>query len=478
MNNEEQTNSELHLDAKDLQSLAKKGIAADDIAELTAEVNEQLSDNANDNANDDTDDDTDDGDVNNNAIKDDDNANDHNSPSNQKQPLDDTHNLTKSDKLKQEKKLDALKTHLAQKQNSQKIDYKAVRLTIEAGALPSAIYYVMNGLSAVIAGFGLLLNSPAVVIGAMLVAMLLGPITGLALALIDYRFSLVKQSLLTLVSGAVLIYCIGLVLGFLYPEHSMTAEIIGRTSPNTMDLMIALAGGTAGAYAMISPKLSVAVVGVAVATALVPPLTASAILLANGQYQLSLGAFLLALTNILAIQLTNALVLWWAGFRRLGIDEEQPSQSKWAQLLLFAKRNAITLILLAIIGSYLSMNFNQSLKQQNFEKSVNKIINTHIQDKPLYLVNTSFEKSNLNIGTHSPYLIYALIQGQTLLTHEDVKQMEIAIAQSTATKALLNDKPIKLQIRFVPEQVIQSTPIAKDDIKLDKSKLAQTQSSP
>ncbi|BBI68548.1 hypothetical protein PKHYL_27390 [Psychrobacter sp. KH172YL61] len=172
---------------------------------------------------------------------------------------------------------------MAEQFSDQKIDYPEVRVTIEANALPSKMYFVMNTLSAIIASYGLVTNSAAVVIGAMLVAMMLGPITGVALAIIDYRMPLLRKSLLTVLAGVFLVILVGFVVGLLHQGQPLTNEILSRTQPTSMDLMIALAGGTAGAYAMVSPHLSVAVVGVAVATALVPPLAASGILFANGE---------------------------------------------------------------------------------------------------------------------------------------------------------------------------------------------------
>lgn len=118
----------------------------------------------------------------------------------------------------------------------------------------------------------------------------------------------------------------GLCSGWLHKGQPLTAEVLSRTQPTSMDLMIALAGGTAGVYAMVSPHLSVAVVGVAVATALVPPLASSGILFANGEMTLGFGAALLALTNIIAIQFTNAMVLWFLGFRRL-VDDDYKSNT-------------------------------------------------------------------------------------------------------------------------------------------------------
>lgn len=249
----------------------------------------------------------------------------------------------------------------------------------------------------------------------------------------------------------------------------MTSEILARTRPNTMDIAIALAGGIAGAYGMVSPHLSVAVVGVALATTLVPPIVASGILLANGELILAMNAMILTITNILAIQVTNALVLWFMGFRRLDNSDEDTPSGKLSSALLFLKRNIITLVLLAVVSVYLTINFSRSLEQQRFEKTVKQIISDNINDKPLYLVSTNFSvgKDERN------YLIRAVIQGQTILTKDDVKTMEDAIIASDMPTELAKKKPIKLQIRFVPEQVIESTPVSREDVKLDKTEVNQ-----
>lgn len=89
----------------------------------------------------------------------------------------------------------------ALRENSKTIDHKQVRLNIQADALPSKTFFIMNALAAIIAGYGLLADSAAVVIGAMLVAMMLGPISGIALAFIDNRWILFRTAFTTLVLG-------------------------------------------------------------------------------------------------------------------------------------------------------------------------------------------------------------------------------------------------------------------------------------
>ncbi|MBH0005797.1 DUF389 domain-containing protein [Psychrobacter sp. SWN149] len=357
-----------------------------------------------------------------------------------------------------EDKLESYKQFVAEQFSNQKVDYPEVRVRIEANALPSKMYFIMNILSAIIASYGLVTNSAAVVIGAMLVAMMLGPITGVALAIIDHRMPLLRKSLITVIAGVSLVVLVGFIVGWLHKDQPLTAEILSRTQPTSMDLMIALAGGTAGAYAMVSPHLSVAVVGVAVATALVPPLAASGILFANGEMQLGLGALLLAVTNIIAIQFTNALVLWLLGFRRL-VDDDYKSNT----YLTFLQRNAVTLLLLGALGAYLTINLQTNAKQQVFESSVKEMINSYFIGRGNVLTNTQFDTLDDN------QVVRAVIRGETLPTSEDVRKIETIITQDMADN-FPDYLPIKLQLRYLPVQVIESNPLVTD--KLDKTDAA------
>lgn len=366
----------------------------------------------------------------------------------------------KEEEVKEEKeaKLESYKQFVAEQFSNQKVDYPEVRVTIEANALPSRMYFIMNTLSAIIASYGLVTNSAAVVIGAMLVAMMLGPITGVALAIIDHRMPLLRKSILTVLVGVSLVVLVGFIVGWLHKDQPLTAEILSRTQPTSMDLMIALAGGTAGAYAMVSPHLSVAVVGVAVATALVPPLAASGILFANGEIKFGFGALLLAVTNIVAIQFTNALVLWVLGFRRL-VDDDYKSNT----YLTFLQRNAVTLLLLGGLGTYLTINLHTNAKQQMFENNVKETINTYFVDKGNVLTNTQFDTADEN------QVVRAIIRGETTPSSYDVRQIESIITQDMA-KNFPDYLPIKLQLRYLPVQVIESNPLIQD--KLDKTDAA------
>ncbi|MCZ8370860.1 MAG: DUF389 domain-containing protein [Porphyrobacter sp.] len=132
-------------------------------------------------------------------------------------------------------------------------------------------YLFMTAMSGGIAVLGLLLASPAVVIGAMLLSPLMGPIMGLGFALAIGYSDWVKGSLRTLLIGSVMAVLLCAALVFFSPIQAVTSEIAARTRPNLFDLFVALFSALAGAYAMIRGKEG-AIAGVAIATALMPPL--------------------------------------------------------------------------------------------------------------------------------------------------------------------------------------------------------------
>jgi len=184
---------------------------------------------------------------------------------------------------------------------------------IEAVRRNSALdipHTLMNVLAASIASYGLLADSTAVVIGAMIVAMLLNPIRGVSMGLAESDHSLIYKAGISLLGGFAAVFIAAYIIGLANQEVPITGHITARTAPSFFDLVIALAGGVAGAYATVSPDLSVAFVGVAVATALVPPLSSCAILLARGDTKMADGALLLTFTNIVAIQLSSSVVFW------------------------------------------------------------------------------------------------------------------------------------------------------------------------
>lgn len=204
---------------------------------------------------------------------------------------------------------------------------KAVFKEIESSSSPSWRFWILTVLSTAIAAYGLLANSTAVVVGAMLVAPLMGPIFGLALATVTGHVVLMKRSLIAEVFGVVLAVGVGWVIGSMPLNLGATPEMAARIAPTLYDLLIAIFSGMAGAYASANSRVNAALPGVAISVALVPPLASCGLYLALGEYSASLGAFLLFTANFFAIQLASCGVylLFNLGaereVRRLGVGK-------------------------------------------------------------------------------------------------------------------------------------------------------------
>jgi len=254
----------------------------------------------------------------------------------------------------------------------------------------------MNVLATVIACYGLLENSPSVVIGAMLIAMLLGPISGVALGLVGGHDTLTRQAILSLLAGAGVVYGTALVFGFSHSVFPLTEEIYARTSPNLMDLMIALAGGATGAYAMTSPRLNVAFVGVAIATALVPPLASSAICLARGELWLSGGALLLALANMVGIQVASSVVMWLKGYRG-------PSDGRGVFGRLF-RHSVVNVLIFVALMAVLTINLQRLILKEVYEASVRDALQARASmHEGAYLADVRFRRDAAHLVVTAVY---------------------------------------------------------------------------
>ncbi len=177
-------------------------------------------------------------------------------------------------------------------------------------------FFVLIFLSTVIAAYGVLNDSTATVIGAMIVAPLMTPIMATAAALVMGAPQRSIKSLLLVGAGMALVIALSWLIGVSYSgviSFSQNTQIVGRISPRTTDLMIALASGAAGAFAYSRDDIADSLPGVAIAISLVPPLCIAGISLSQGEWTAAWGAMLLYMTNFLAILLTGGGVLAFLG---------------------------------------------------------------------------------------------------------------------------------------------------------------------
>ncbi|XAM01537.1 TIGR00341 family protein [Phycisphaeraceae bacterium D3-23] len=183
-------------------------------------------------------------------------------------------------------------------------------------------------LSTLIATLGLMQNSVAVVIGAMLVAPLMTPLVGCGLSVVQGNGRLIREAIHAVVLGFLLAFSIAVAMGYLIPHAGLTPQMLARGQPNMLDLGVAFVSGMAAAYATARPNLSGALPGVAIAAALVPPISTSGVALAHGDYITSAGASLLFVTNIVAIVLGAAISLYAVGMQPAHLHT---SKKRWTR---------------------------------------------------------------------------------------------------------------------------------------------------
>lgn len=184
-------------------------------------------------------------------------------------------------------------------------------------AEPSGNYYIMLFLSGVISTLGLLAGSTAAIIGAMIVAPLMGPIVGMAFAITMGNRRLLKRAGLSVATGALLTIATAYLICQVVGINTLNPEILERTRPTLLDLAIGLAAGAAGSFAKTRREVADALPGVAIAVALVPPLSVIGIGLAFRDYDIFLGSTLLFSTNLAGIILSGGLIFIWQDYGSL-----------------------------------------------------------------------------------------------------------------------------------------------------------------
>lgn len=189
----------------------------------------------------------------------------------------------------------------------------------DASAKRSA-FWIMLLLSGVIAAAGVIGDSTATVIGAMIVAPLSTPILGIGLGITTGRVGLIGRSLAYVLAGVVLVTTLGFVFAQVLPDPTnvlTNSQVVGRTSPTLMDLLAAIATGLVGAIAVCRRDVGDVLPGVAIAISLVPPLAVVGVCLGSGAPDLALGAGVLFASNVVAMIITSTAVFVTTGYAEL-----------------------------------------------------------------------------------------------------------------------------------------------------------------
>lgn len=199
----------------------------------------------------------------------------------------------------------------------------AVFIDGPVGGRASSRFWVLLLLAAIIASAGVVEDSTATVIGAMIVAPLMTPILGTALSIVLADRSHLARSMTLVIGGALVVIAIGFLFGLVdspTDRYLGDSQVSARISPRLIDLIAALATGTVGAFALVRADISDTLPGVAIAISLVPPLVVVGLMLAVGRLGDAGQAILLFGTNVAAIIATGTVVLLLYGIRSAALE--------------------------------------------------------------------------------------------------------------------------------------------------------------
>ncbi|MEG4032387.1 DUF389 domain-containing protein [Microcoleus sp. S36b_A4] len=265
-------------------------------------------------------------------------------------------------------------------------------------------YLVLILGSCIIATFGLLSNSAAVIIGAMIIAPLMLPIRGLAFGAVEGNVLLFRKGLVALAVGTVLAIFLACFLGALVQLPDFGSEVLARSKPTLLDLGIAIAAGGISGYAKVQPKVSATLAGTAIAVALMPPICVIGLGLSQANWSLSLGASLLYLTNLLGITLSCMLTSLIAGYTPL---HRARKALFWA------------LALTAILVIPLGVSFAELIEQAQLEVSLKRaLLNRTITFQRVELI-----KTDTNWLTKPPE-VRLIVRSSEALTPKQVQLLE------------------------------------------------------
>ncbi len=240
-------------------------------------------------------------------------------------------------------------------------------------------------LAASIATYGLLGDSVAVVIGAMIIAPLMLPIVGVAFGLSIGDSLAIKHTLLVSLGGIITTIAVGFILALplinIFQVENIS-QIMIRTSPGLIDLLASLFTGVAGAFALSRRDVSDTLPGIAIAISLVPPLANVGILLAFSNYTMAMGSLLLFMTNYFAILLTGASLFGFMGFTKAAILK-QPT-IRW-------KGVAISMFMLILISLPLGYNGYNIYINNSINQNVNLAVNDWLEGSEYELLSVDAE---------------------------------------------------------------------------------------
>jgi uncharacterized hydrophobic protein (TIGR00341 family) len=312
-------------------------------------------------------------------------------------------------------------------------------------------FLAMTVISAVVATAGLLLDSPAVVVGSMVIAPLIGPAMGASIGTVLSERDLFRESVkFQLIGGVVTIaaatvFALAVRYGLLVPpgiEVTTIPQISGRLSPDFLSLVVALGAGAAGVLSLAS-GVSVALVGVMIAAALVPPAAAVGISIAWGHPIAAVSSLVLVLVNILSINLSGLIVLWYLGYK----------PTTWFQInetrtTLF-KRISVLVVAIAVLSVFLGGVTYTTIQNAQFQNDAQEDVQQVLENTEgdPQLLDISFVGGQSHPFERSEKVIVTVGHERGQQFPDLVDRLSIKINQNT-------DQRVSVEVRFVQTEQI------------------------
>lgn len=344
---------------------------------------------------------------------------------------------------------------LSDKADDQEIE-RRIRDGVElSGATPWILMFAI-----IVASVGLNVNSTAVIIGAMLISPLMGPIMGAGLGLAVYDFDLVKRALSNLAIATVISLIVSTLYFSVTPLQEAQSELLARTSPTIWDVFIALFGGLAGIIGITRQEKSNVIPGVAIATALMPPVCTAGYGLASGHWDFVGGALYLYLINCVFIALATIIGIRVLRLKRQGFADAEVERRVKLSLLVIALGTAIP-------SGYLAVRL---VKQEVFKSSAQKFIAREFAFKDTQVANASIDPV---AGTIELALIGQALSAATLQAIEG----RLAIAQLPDARLVIHqNSDNKVDVTALKTKLLSELYMnGQEALRLKEAQLAQLQ---
>lgn len=281
-----------------------------------------------------------------------------------------------------------------------------------------------------IASLGLNVNSTAVIIGAMLISPLMGPIIGMGLAVGINDFELLKRSLKNYLVATIISVCTATLYFLLTPLDEAQSELLARTSPTLYDVLIALCGGAAGIVALATKGKGNVLPGVAIATALMPPLCTAGFGIATGNIFYFLGAFYLFFINTVFIALAT-----YIGVRMLKFKEKQFVDHERQTTV---KKYIIIIVVATMIpAGFMTYSI---VKTSVFKSNLSKFVKEQLDSTGTRIISYEANKDSLTlrvVAVGKELSDSAIAKAEKEMQNYNIRQYKLEVIQGSESTSLM-----------------------------------------